>query len=87
MKPKDINLEKTYQLFLEQLGLKESDMDEIQRTERKRMFFGGMGNLFVLMDSISEIEDDDEGALVLEEVHQQIAAFWESQIKIPSDGK
>lgn len=83
----EVNLEQAYQEFLKKCKLDESQMDEIQRTERKRMFFGGMGNLFVLMDSISEIEDDDEGALVLEEVHQQIAAFWESQIKIPSDGK
>jgi len=77
----EVNLEQAYQEFLKKCKLDESQMDEIQRTERRRMYFGGMIDLFVLINSISEIEDDDEGALVLEEVHQQIAAFGNHKLK------
>lgn len=79
--PQEFNLEHQYQLYLSRCKLVEAEMPEDQRRETKRTFFGACGQMLVLLrDDITKLEDDD-GAEMLQNMLNQVAAFWLNESK------
>ena len=53
------NLEKQYQLYLERVGITESQMHPIQKIETKRAFMGACGQMLILLrDDLGALEED-----------------------------
>lgn len=51
------NLENQYQIYLQLVNLNESTMSPIQRTETRRAFMAGCGQMLVLMrDEVGALE-------------------------------
>ena len=70
------NLEHQYQLYLERVKLKESQMAPIQRKELKRAFMGACGQmLFLLRDDVGSLEED-EAINTLDDMINQVSDFW-----------
>lgn len=70
------NLEKQYQLYLERIGLKESQMHPVQKTETKRAFMGGCGQLLILLrDDVGDLEEE-EAVEQIESMINQVQSFW-----------
>lgn len=57
---KQFNLEYQYSLYLKRIGLSESKMHPIQKTQLKETFYGAWGqSLLLLRDEVGQLEEDD----------------------------
>jgi hypothetical protein len=73
------NIEDQYQLYLQKIGLSESNMHPVQKEQIKLTFYGAFSQLMILLeDNIAELEDD-KAFQVLEGFKTQIANFFLSQ--------
>lgn len=74
--PNQFDLETQWDLYLGLIRMKEEDMHPIQLQETKRAFFGGIGQLLVLLrDTMGDLE---EGQAInhLESMFNQVNDFW-----------
>lgn len=70
------NLENQYQIYLQLVNLNESTMSPIQRTETRRAFMAGCGQMLVLMrDEVGALEEN-AAINAMENMLQQAANFW-----------
>lgn len=75
------NVEYQYQLYLERVSLKESEMNPIQRVETKRAFMGACGQmLLVLRDDVSELPTEEIAADTLESMLDQVAKYFMKEV-------
>lgn len=78
-KNQDFQLETMYQEYLKKTGLL-GKMRTIQAIETKRAFYGGVASILITLErDVSEIEDDEQGAKVLESLLQQCKDFWKKE--------
>ncbi len=73
---KKFNLDHQYELYLKMVGLKESDMIEIQKKETKQAFVGGIGQLLIILQNDFSELTDEEGYEVLESLLNQVSTFF-----------
>lgn len=74
----DFNLNQEYQNYLQQVGLNEQSMHPVQIQETKRAFYGGCGQMFLLVSKTAELSEDD-AIKALSELERQISVFWAEQ--------
>jgi hypothetical protein len=73
---KQFNLEKQYQLYLERVGIQESQMHPTQKVEMKRAFMGACGQMLILLrDDLGALEED-EAIQQLQDMMNQLQSFW-----------
>lgn len=78
---KEFDLNHQYQLYLERIKMKESQMLPVQRTEVKRAFFGACGQLLILMrDDLTKLEED-HATETLQGMVNQVSDFWLAETK------
>ena len=70
------SLEKQWQLYLQHIGLTESQMHPVQLTETKRAFFGAFGQSFILQRDELSLLDEDLGVEVFQHMINQVSTFW-----------
>lgn len=70
------NLENQYQLYLERVGITESQMHPIQRAETKRAFMGACGQMLILLHKDLGALEEDKAIEQLEDMMNQVQAFW-----------
>ncbi|HET6558083.1 MAG TPA: hypothetical protein VFG54_12260 [Prolixibacteraceae bacterium] len=81
MKKQEFDLNYQYQLYLDRVKLKESQMAPVQRTELKRAFFGACGQMLMLLrDDIGKLEED-EAIKELDGMINQVSDFWLTETK------
>ena len=60
MTNKTFDLEHQYQLYLKRVGLKESNMDSVQRKEMRQFFMGACRQMLILLrDDLGEMEESE----------------------------
>lgn len=70
------NIENQYKLYLKRMKLDESKMQEVQRVETKRVFYGAFGQLLMLLQNdITELSDD-EAFKTLDSMITQVGQFF-----------
>jgi hypothetical protein len=70
------NLEYQYQLYLQRVKLKESEMHPEQKKQLRQAFMGACGQLLVLLkDDLSQLEET-EVMDVLEDMTKQVADYF-----------
>lgn len=70
------NLETQYQLYLERVGIKESQMHCTQKVETKRAFMGACGQMLILLrDDLAALEED-KAVQQLQNMLNQVQSFW-----------
>jgi len=58
MANKTFDLEHQYQLYLKRVGLKETNMNSVQKTETRRAFMGACGQMLILLrDDLGKLEE------------------------------
>ena len=72
------NAENQYQQYLKLVGLKEEELTTIQNREMRRAFFGGLGQMFMLINH-SARENPEEAAEKLGMMRDQINDFWRKE--------
>lgn len=76
----DFNLENQWKKYLKLGEVKESDLMSIQKQEMRRAFFGGMGQMMILIrDEVGLIKDEEKAVEALQDMLNQIAQFWNAQ--------
>jgi len=81
MNKPEFNLEHQYQLYLERVKLKESQMPPIQRKELKRAFMGACGQMLILLrDDLGELSEN-EAIETLQDLHNQVSNYWLAETK------
>lgn len=75
----NFKIEKQFDLYLERVGLRKKDMSLIQLQETKRAFFGGVGQILILLRDDLSLLPDDVGADMLQDMIRQTKIFWLSQ--------
>lgn len=76
-----LDIEFWYKKYLNLMGLQESRMPQVQKTETKRAFVGGFGMALVCMrDEVASIDDIDSAVKQLENLHSQVLTFMENQV-------
>lgn len=78
--PTSFDLETYYQLFLEKINLKESEMPIEQSMEIKRAFMGGAGSMLLIMRDILPQLREDDAEQFFNSLFTQVQAFWINQI-------
>lgn len=78
--PESFDLEKYYQLFLEKINLKESEMPIEQSREMKRAFMGGAGIiLLIVRDELPKLSTID-AEYFFNMLFTQVQEFWINQV-------
>lgn len=72
------DLKQEYQNYLQQVGLSEPSMHPVQIQETKRAFYGGCGQMFLLVSKTANLSEGD-AIEVLSELERQISVFWAEQ--------
>ena len=77
-------LEELFEQYLDQVSLLDQlDKTSTQYVEMRRAFFAGAGTLMKLMlddQMTGEEVSEDEGAVILDRVFQEISNFWNKEI-------
>ena len=66
-------IEKQFELYLEKMGLKQSEISDVQFMETRRAFYAGFGQLLILL--MGDISDQNEADAIAD----LDALFTESQ--------
>lgn len=78
MKNNLFDIEYQYELYLERVGLKRSEMQPVQAIETKRAFFGACGQMLILMrDDMPD--NENEAVKLLQGMHDQVGDFWSKE--------
>lgn len=76
----NFDLEKQYEIYLKNAGLKKFKMSQIQATETKKAFMAGCAQLiFMFRDQLTELKED-EAVYYMERMKNQALQFWNNQI-------
>ena len=76
---KAFDLEHQYQLYLQRMDLRESEMHPVQRVQLKQTFFGASGQILMLLrNELAELPED-EAVDQLESMIEQVLAYFQSQ--------
>jgi hypothetical protein len=79
--PNVLNLDNQWKFYLEKVGLKEEDMDPIQKSEMKKCFMAACGQMLILLrDEVAMKHTEEEGAKILEDMINQVANFFIGQM-------
>ena len=70
----DLNYQ--YSLYLERVGLKEANMNPIQRAETKRAFIGACGQMLILLRDDLAALPEDEGVEEMQGMLNQVGDFF-----------
>lgn len=70
------NLENQYQLYLQRVGLRESDMPKTQKKELRRCFMAGCGQILVLMRDQVAVLEEDQTIQALESMEKQVSSYF-----------
>lgn len=74
------NLEELWQKYLELGGVKEEQLNEIQRKEMKKAFFGGCSSLLtVFFNEIAEL-DENKGVQALDNLFKEAETYWRTEL-------
>ena len=74
---KEFDLNHQYQLYLQRVGIKdESKLHPVQRIEMRRVFFGAVGQLLLLLRDDLTKYSEEEGEKILKGMLQQVTNFW-----------
>ena len=66
---KNLEIDYQYELYLKRMALDESNMHEVQKTETKRAFYGGVTQMLILMcDDIASIEDFNRAVVTIDDL-------------------
>lgn len=80
---KDFSIETQWKLYLQKVGVRESEMHAVQKQETKRAFYGCAGELLILFrDGLTELADkegDDAAAIQMQKMMDEVLAFWKNQ--------
>lgn len=78
-----ITVENQYQLFLERMGLVESEMHPVQKKQLRETFYGATGQMLItLRDDISTLPEE-EGIKALDNLLKEVQTFLlNNQIKM-----
>lgn len=80
-KYQSLDLEDQYKNYLELARMSESDMHPTQRTETKRAFMAGCGQMLVLFrDVLGAMEDEYKAVLHMEDLFNQVEIYWKNEI-------
>lgn len=71
------NIESQWHKYLELVRLDEDKMPVDQRSETRRAFFGGMSQMFIVMEQIPE--SPGQGIMLMMNVKEQLTRFWTSE--------
>ena len=74
-----LDIEQIYQEYLRLVQLDESQMHEIQRSETRRAFFGGMSQFMALLIDYVTTFPNDIADEMTDCVFQQLSDFWEDE--------
>jgi len=79
----NIDLEEMYNHYLDSMGIDESKISEVQRSEIKKAFVGGVGTFFVALTyDESSIKNNKDGlGIKLTKLRNEIEKFWAEEIK------
>lgn len=70
------NLEEQYQMYLDLMGLDESQMPPIQQQETRRAFFGACGQMLRLMtEDIADLEEVDAVGTIIN-LKNQVSEYF-----------
>lgn len=79
---KNPSIKSMYKLYLDKVGLKESEMHPIQKVETKRAFYAGCGQtLIAARDEIGAMESEREAMQAFESLTEEVMEFWNNEIK------
>lgn len=70
------DLEKRFEHYLELVQLDKKKMSDIQLTETRRAFFGGIGSAFVALNADLDGLNEEAAMEVLVYLTTQVAEFW-----------
>ena len=71
-----------YQQWLKRMNLSEAMMHPQQKAQLKYAFYGAWGQLLILMrDGVTEFPSEVDGAMVLQDMLDQVGAFWDGVLK------
>lgn len=70
------NLNYQYSLYLERVGLKEANMNPIQRIETKRAFIGACGQMLILLRDDLAALPEDVGVKEMQGMLNQVVYFF-----------
>lgn len=68
--------------YLKLAGLTEAMLPETQCREMKKAFYGGMGELIVLMQEKVAVLGEEAGAKQMQDFMEQIDSFWQAQVAL-----
>ncbi len=80
MDKKDYSLEEQYQLYLKLVKLTEDGMSSVQRNEMKQCFMAACGQMFILLQDISKLPEE-EGFKILNDIGDQVDKYFANQVK------
>lgn len=70
------NLDYQYGLYLERVGLKETNMHPEQKRQLKQAFMGAVGQMLILFrDELTKFEDD-KAVDIMQDMLNQVGDFW-----------
>lgn len=73
-------LGRQYPLYLQIAGLSEQQMPADQIRETRRAFMGACGQMLALLrEDLAAIEDEDRCVKILENMEQQVIAFFKAE--------
>lgn len=80
MNNETFNLDHQFNLYLKRMNLQESTMSEVQKTETKRAFMGGMAQMLMLIRNDNGNVPDEELLEGCQSMLRQLDTFWTKQI-------
>jgi hypothetical protein len=76
---KDFDLNYQWGLYLERAGVTEQQLGFVQASEMKRAFFGGCGQMIILMRDEVAAQEDDKAIATMQDMLDQVGNFWLSE--------
>ncbi len=70
------NLEKQYELYLQRVNLKESDMGEVQKREMRATFIGACGQMLILLRDDLGVLPEDLAIETMQDMINQVAEYF-----------
>lgn len=79
-KPTDLifKMEHQFTLYLQRAGVNRQILPDIQLQEMRRAFYGGLGQMFFLLQDAGKMKERD-CVQAMESIVAEIAAFWEGE--------
>lgn len=69
-------VEKLWHNYLELVGMKEEQLPHVQRSEMKKAFFGGVGQVLMLLRDDLGALPEEEGVIEMNNLIEETKRFW-----------